>query len=183
MNDDNKKIKTRTERDVSTLQNVSKEHLYYEYSMFIETSKALTSKNNDQFQTNILLESFVLHFRVLYDFFYPNQSTLQGKGERDDDVIATDFFTDWKATDATDMLKEQRKRADKQLAHLSYKRLNVEPEKKPWPCLEITNEIKGLMTSFVETVTNDTISEVFRTYVKNPSLVPCSNSLSDGTIL
>lgn len=96
---------------------------------------------------NALLESFVIHFRALLDFFHPPANA------KSDDVLATDFFADpneWERVrpPLSDVLKRGRARAHKEIAHLTYARQDVTPETKPWPFAQIANEIGSLMQLF-----------------------------------
>jgi len=77
---------------------------------------------------NAFIESFVIHARVLLDFFYPLKPRL-------DDVIAVDFFDrakTWEEArpEKTDILKTIHKRVGKEAAHLTYSRQKVSEEQK-----------------------------------------------------
>ena len=52
----------------------------------------------------------------------------------------------------TDLLKTSKRRAGKEVAHLTYARLNVTPENKPWPFIQIANEITAIITIFIQQV-------------------------------
>jgi hypothetical protein len=84
---------------------------------------------------NLLLEDFLLHARILRDFFVGSP--------REDDVSAAHFFDDpsyWLAISASfcPYLKQHKTRLDKYLAHLTYSRLN---EDKNWDLNVIHSEI------------------------------------------
>jgi hypothetical protein len=126
-------------------------HLGYEYSMLMALAQAMASGISAQgWLTNALLESFVIHFRALVDFFYPPPTA------KPDDVLATDFFDDpgeWERVrpPLSEALKRGRGRAHKEIAHLTYARQEVTPETKPWAFVEIANEMGTLMQLFRET--------------------------------
>ena len=106
---------------------------------------------------NALLESFVIHVRGLIDFFYIEEP-------KTDDVIAADFFTEataWKKIrpPLSDSLSTSRKRAHKEIAHLTYARLEVTPETKGWKFVEIANEIRSVMDLFIRNVPKNLLGE------------------------
>ena len=125
-------------------------HLDYEYTMLMAVAQAMASGIAAQgWLANALLESFVIHFRALLDFFYPPANP------KADDVLATDYFADpdeWERVRPpfSEALKRGRARAHKEIAHLTYARQDVTPETKPWPFVEIANEIQHLMQLFRE---------------------------------
>jgi len=102
--------------------------------------------NPEQLQVNVLLASFLIHARSLRDFlFYPRSQ---------DDVIAEDFLEEWDESveEWCPYFHKHRERLNKSLAHISYKRIEYEPN-KGWDCgkihKEITdawNEVVGRMT-------------------------------------
>ena len=99
---------------------------------------------------NALLESFVIHVRAVMDFLY-NDSP------QPDDVIAEDYFTspdEWRKVrpDLTELLKSSKRRAGKEVAHLTYARLDVTPETKPWAFIQIANEISSIINIFLQHV-------------------------------
>jgi hypothetical protein len=101
---------------------------------------------------NALLESFVIHFRGLLDFFYPPATV------KYDDVIAADYFDDpneWeriKPSPLSTTLSQAKTRAHKEVAHLTYARLEVTPEQKGWAFVDIANEMHSLMELFLKNV-------------------------------
>ena len=97
---------------------------------------------------NALLESFVIHLRALIDFLYSDRP-------REDDVIAEDYFLnadDWIKfrPEQSEVLKLAKRRAGKEIAHLTYARLDVTAETKPWPFVEIANEINAVFNIFLQ---------------------------------
>ena len=109
---------------------------------------------------NALLESFVVHVRVVLDFFYNDTP-------RNDDVVAQDFFAPSDAWASlrpkfSELLSNARKRAGKEMAHLTYARLEVTPETKLWPFVAIANEVASVMRVFLENVPREKLSLAVR---------------------
>ncbi len=106
---------------------------------------------------NALLEAFAIHVRVLIHFFYSDNP-------QKDDVVAEHFFEDsddWKKQipPKTEILNAAKKRADKEVAHLTYSRLKVTPEKKPWNFTEISNDLQVVVAKFIELVPRDILGD------------------------
>jgi len=99
------------------------EHLRYEAWMFV-TARSVQCRQRS-FEMNLKAEACALHFRNLFEFFYPAHP-------RENDVITTDYVADWdaKRPAATQPLKQARKRADKELAHLTTGRIAGTPANK-----------------------------------------------------
>lgn len=142
---------TRARQTEATLKAAS-DHLYYEYWMFNSLTQALASGIAQQgWLLNSLLESWVVHLRALLDFAYPAQSA------KPDDIVAVDFFDDpsnWEAVRPamSTLLILGRERANKEIVHLSYKRIGITPEDKQWQFVELSAEIEKLMTAFLRQV-------------------------------
>jgi len=140
----------RTKRTDAELQEASN-HLRYEFSMLGSVAQAIASgMSSNGWLLNALLESFVIHFRNLLDFFYPTENA------KNDDVLAEDYFDDgaWnKIRPAlSDAMAQGKIRAHKEIAHLTYARLQVTPESKNWKFIDITNELNEIMEVFVSHV-------------------------------
>lgn len=150
-----RKIRSETE-----LQKAS-EHLYYEIAMFENLVNEMASGiARESVINNALLESFGIHMRALLWFFYPDIS-------RDDDVIADDFFSspiEWQSTrpHLTDTLNKAKKRADKEIAHLTYKRLDISPEQKKWEFMPILYDMNKTINTFLRVVKLELLYEKFR---------------------
>ena len=84
-----------------------------------------SSKNWENLR-NALLESFLIHLRNLYDFYYKK------KDKRSDDLVAGCFFREWDISSAIPnsvLLKEIKQRINKHLSHLTWERVkNPEPK-------------------------------------------------------
>lgn len=106
---------------------------------------------DDVHVSHALLESFVIHYRALLDFFYP------GENLRPDDMVAHDYFDDPAEWDRIrpklpTLLKEMRPRANKEIAHLSYGRLDVAAEAKGWKIPAIAHEVEQIFVVFIRAV-------------------------------
>ena len=126
----------------------SGEHLYYEVKMLYGVVEILLDGVEDLYVYNALLESFVLHTSVMLDFFYRPAKEF-------DDARALHYVRDVKAWKEflpvfnTKFGDFTRKR-NKEVMHLTFKRLKVEPQEKQWGVRKLTKEIKKLMDAFLE---------------------------------
>lgn len=140
----------RKQRSQDQLQRAS-DHLHYEIWMFKSLAYGLASGISGQgVINNALLESFTIHARILLDFLYAEQP-------KKDDVIAEDFFDDPKQwlnvrSKKSEKVKFVHKRVGKEIAHLTYARQDVTPETKPWPFIEIANEVNDVFTCFLHLI-------------------------------
>jgi hypothetical protein len=93
-----------------------------------------------------LKESFFLailiHARVLLELF---ESKERGR----DDVLCSDFGF---ATNPVPISDPDRKRFNKDIAHLTYSRLRHNPTTKPWPVLEILRPLHERSVQFIRHV-------------------------------
>lgn len=106
---------------------------------------------------NAALEAFLLHARALTEFFYQ-------ASPRSSDIVAQDFMpvsVIWTeiCPPISTALEKVRHRAGKHLAHLTYDRLEVKPETKPWPFLEILSGIAAPLRAFLQHAPKDVLSE------------------------
>lgn len=140
----------RQQRDATELTAVSA-HLHYEVWMFLTLARALaTGVFGQGVINNAALESFTVHGRILLDFLFSDHP-------RDNDVVAEDFFTmpdQWSRLRGTmpEPLANLRTRVGKEIAHLTYARLEVTPDKKPWPFAAIADAIEALVHRFIRSV-------------------------------
>ena len=122
---------------------------------------------------NALIESFVIHYRALFDFFYIEP--------RSDDASAGHYFDsveDWAAwaehgwaglrPPETELLQKSRKRAGKEIMHLTYTRLDVTPETKPWRFREITDDLNRVVQTFLDNVPRERLGDHWLQTVPNP---------------
>jgi hypothetical protein len=137
-------------------------HLNYEVAMLMSLAQGLASGIAGQGTiANAMIESFVVHLRCVLDFLYAP------KNRRDDDVIAQDYFDDqatWEELrpSMSAELSKARDRAGKEMAHLTYARLDVTPEAKPWPFVELTSEISDVLGVFLQNVDQNKLGDEWR---------------------
>ena len=139
-----KKTPSRVRPTEAYLLNYSAEHVPYEIGMLMCSHRFKFSKTKIEWDLPApesllkkfrhwtvemaLLEALALHSRNLLEFLYSPRP-------RGDDVIAEDFFDDpeeWKNTrpELSDRLKKFWKRVDKEVAHLTKKRIAGTPPEK-----------------------------------------------------
>lgn len=130
---------------VSDLPGFAEEHLAYEAWMFVTARDRLfvQSQVTDGFERNLLIESCVLHFRNLVDFFFPPLSP------QPDDVTAADYVPGWGNPIVPDILKDARGRANKELAHLTLKRKTGAPPDKSWNFAAIGSALGPVIEDFL----------------------------------
>jgi hypothetical protein len=135
--------------------------------MFSTLARALaTGVFGDGSLNNAVLESFTVHARVLLDFLFADKP-------RPDDVVAEDFFPtpeQWPMVrgDMPPILKDVDTRVGKEIAHLTYARLTVTPDKKQWRFVQIAVAIEGIIKLFVDNVPRPNLGDAWRGAV-NPS--------------
>jgi hypothetical protein len=148
----------------------AREHLIYEVKMFAFCAVALYERRDeprDQ-ESNALIESLGVHTRCLRDFFW---------GRRRDmlmDAFAFDFCASgaWESghADVPPVLADidKRSRIGREIVHLSYHRLGVEPEIKDWPVSEIVNEISFAMDDLAIHALPERMDEPTRNVLREP---------------
>jgi hypothetical protein len=125
---------------------------------------------------NALVESFTIHTRALMDFLYVGNP-------RDTDVVVTDFFTEeeWRRMSAAPepdppwrtpsnvrsnkehpVLVEARRRTSKEIAHLTYNRLDRIGDDKLWPTAEIVDALSTDLGRFVDQVPAERVVDGFK---------------------
>jgi hypothetical protein len=128
--------------------------LEHEISMFNITYKAICSNtyNNSWFFRELLKESFIIHTRVLIDFFY--------RDKRKDDIVAQDFLPDNKnwnnlRLQKAGILETAWKKANKQLAHLTETRIKQRKlGEENWKGSEIFIEMNKVIDCFNKEINN-----------------------------
>jgi hypothetical protein len=98
---------------------------------------------------NMVLEAFVIHARNQVDFFYERSQP------HPSDVYAALYVKEWPdlRPAKSELLKETKKRADKQLAHLTVER--IELSSQSWDHQGITRELVALYQRFLEALPQD----------------------------
>ena len=98
----------------------SGDHLLYELGMFKWAAKQvlLNDRPDDWMVANAVLEVFLLHFRILRDFFHRGIPT---KEQLFCDVVAEDYCAGW-SVERPDAWDEWKDHLNWRLAHLTYNR-------------------------------------------------------------
>ena len=134
----------------------SKQHIFYEVWMLYRVVDMLANKKyklskddmENQVLFNSLLESMIVHSRIILDFLYC-------KRIKPDDAIASDYFSkpsEWESLlpKKTPAIRAIINRSNKEMAHLSYLRLTVKPEERSWEVVKVKNDIKNIIDLFLE---------------------------------
>lgn len=124
------------------------EHVAYEMEMFIYCLDKLKTTHN-QLTMNLLLDSFAVHSRNLFWFFYT-------KDRKQDDILCSDFIDGGKETF---LVKEEDlefvvKKANKQVSHLTYERINY-VETKPWNFAEVGSLMLKNINRFYDSLSDE----------------------------
>lgn len=140
----------RPPRDPKALRAMARHHVVYEINMLMEMARGLRGERvSPAALQNALLESFLIHYRNLRDFFYPELCL----GDRRDAASARDFVTNlarWRRRkgDWQDATGDERQRLNRQIAHLSWSRLKYSP--RTWPTIRMTRRMAHLIRMFLE---------------------------------
>lgn len=138
----------------------SSDAIWYEIWMLNEVADLLSSPSKqDLIVHNALVESFVLHARILIDFLYAPQEGIEIKP---DTIIAKDYFVDekWPPT-LQDRLKAIRQCAHKLAAHLTYSRVDLD---KKWQCGELRDDLNRVFKEFQKLVPQELVSAKLKNF-------------------
>jgi hypothetical protein len=145
------------------LLDYSKEHLLYEFHIFWWVAENLAREKG--FLLSALLESFAIHLRNLIDFFYT-----QPENARNDDLVAADFFDSpgaWNLGQIPKPLCDARKRANKEISHITYKRKCAMDPTKPWPVADLFEEIHAVAQKFGAGASSKKLHHRVKTWLKS----------------
>jgi len=147
---DRPRVSTATLKPVSALKLVefSREHLYYEIRMLYGACALLKKNPENVYVRNSLLESFVIHASIILDFFYKPPI-------KADDAIAVHFMKDkrkWKSAlpPFDKYFRKFGRKRNREVVHLSYKRLDLKPHQKKWYSYIMVEQIKKIVDIFLE---------------------------------
>lgn len=124
------------------------DHLFYEMEMLRWTTETLArTKDLGTNPRNSILESFIIHLRLLIGFLYDSPT-------HDDDVTASDYFEGgvWTPKEISQALKVARERANKEIAHLTSFRVGKKLMEKEWAFIALGVEVFDLLQSFIDVV-------------------------------
>jgi hypothetical protein len=99
---------------------------------------------------NSLIVAFAVHFRNIHDFLYSGRAE---KPPKLDDIIAEDFYqadVSWNSIShpISEGFIDDRNRLNRQIAHLTYRRLDSKIEDRTWDFEKILNEISPGIEAF-----------------------------------
>jgi len=86
-------------------------------SLYVSTEMILSHRFRELPLDGLLLEASLLHFRIVWDFFYASK-------KKDTDVVVNDYVPTWTPTDPPARLKKIRKWLNVMLAHLTIHRVD-----------------------------------------------------------
>jgi hypothetical protein len=129
--------------------------LFYEFQMLtaaVDAWRMLSAKQErtplEDFCKNAAIECFLVHFRNLRDFFYPSPD-VWNKAKWFDNAVAWDYDPTWdKATaDWQGIGLQERERANKLLAHISYSRPDLDHDWTLMPAMRnaLVKEVRELV--------------------------------------
>ena len=139
----------------------SEEHVVYEVKMFLalvavrEATISSVSGGLIVLLKNAVIEATVLHLRNLIEFLYNDDP-------RPSDVVAGDFFTtpswDTIRPEISEHLESSRRRANKEMAHLTTGRRPSEDKAKRWDILRLREELMPVLRLFVDRADPDKLA-------------------------
>jgi hypothetical protein len=126
----------------------SEEHLLYELLMFRLAATTIPPRPTSEttlFFSNAHAEAFALHLRNLIVFLYPDRFP-----KKSDDVAADDFSGDWLShrPPLPAVLETAKKRADKELAHMTTLRIPGRPPEKHWNIRGLVRPLNDILALF-----------------------------------
>lgn len=152
-----------------TLRRFSAEHLRYEIGMFVETATVLAQIMPTQVPKvikNALVESFAIHVRNLIEFLY-----LPANPKSDD--VTADHYVDnipaWHAARGKmpkDLVRAKR-RANKQIAHLTRARYQGQARQKQWNLLRLRDLLVPRLKKFARHASPRKIAPVVRSLIES----------------
>jgi len=127
------------------------EDLLYEIVMLRYTAEKLVSSAPDESpMVNALLESFAIHSRALFEFFFG------GSGR--DQMLAAHYVDHWSQPKPASLGKTVGK-VNEEVAHLTYKRSSLSSEAKKWPLDKIVGAFDDLLEVFLKQVSDENLSD------------------------
>lgn len=128
------------------------EHIEYEIDMFRATYNVLLKPyDHDKMPliNNALVESFAIHIRNLYEFFYNDVGD-----SKKDTILATHYLDDPRAYRQKRTPKEEisfvQKKANKEIAHLTYERTKIDAIDKRWPTSLLVEKLEKTISAFLD---------------------------------
>ena len=136
------------------------EHFYYEVEMleFSVTRLEESRLAGNQDSVNMAIDACLLHARNLREFLYSDEK------KYGTDARAYEFVRDkseWRKDrpPETHWIKEVKKRAHVELAHLTYKRHCATPPEKDWDCGAIRRDFLRVVRVFLDHLPKEYIGD------------------------
>jgi hypothetical protein len=162
------------------LMDYADHHIIYELEMLRWTTAVMGSlapvREEGQLAwacNNALLNSFSIHARNLIDFLYLRSLG----GDRPTDIIVQDYIDEETLTHhlppITSLLRQAKRKADKQAVHLTLDRVAYEKSGKEWSFVQIVADIMGAFRAIAPVFPETRTSESFRQLISQPRfLIP-----------
>ena len=121
------------------------EHLAYEIAMLLGTAEELQTAPESDITKNALLESFAIHARSLFAFYFGGRRYCS-------DVIAQDYVDDWNTVrpGISPILNDVKSRTDKEIVHLTTERMPGIQLLKNWNYGDISHEFHNVTRIFIQ---------------------------------
>lgn len=160
------------------LKDYSDQHLKYELDMLIWCTGLLLPlidvKGNGYIPwavNNAVMNSYSIHARNLIDFLY-----LRSLGkDRKTDIIVEDFIEPSKLAEnlppISPLLEETKRKADKQVAHLTTDRIQFEEKGKEWKFVEIAFKILNTFNKISTLFPPERTGDTFFSLISNKQLI------------
>jgi len=156
----------------SYLRDYSNEHVLYELKQFYGII-AILSDEQDQHRgptpslsviaNNTLVEGFALHLRNIVDFLFP------AVNPQPTDICADDFCQPgaWSHNVSTisQVLAEARKRANKEVAHLTSNRSDLDDSSRLWDHIQLSQETTQILRLFCQQADKDKLGDQVCLYI------------------
>lgn len=129
-------------------------YVLYEWDMFCRAGRLIPLvRPLEGPALNAVLESFLLHTRILVDFFFPDRPR---HSVHDGDVLVKHFLPTWDKNfeECCPYINGELERLSKALAHLTYDRIGYEPSKE-WDCQKIFKELQDIWRCFWDQLSED----------------------------
>ena len=145
----------------------SERHLLYEIQMLVGCARlmglGIAAPNRESAWTvrNLPTEGFAIHVRNIVDFLYPRRPD-----PNPTDVLATLFINEGTALPPLSAeLHAARRRADKEVGHLTTARRDDTDPNKPWPVETLLPNIFRVLTVFVGISEGNKLDQRVRDYI------------------
>lgn len=116
---------------------------------YLQQEVAKDEKDRNNGMLNAMMESFLIHARLLHDFYYLDRPT-----RYPEDCFASDYTTEWsKQRPAAPFTTQSKEKMGYSLAHLSYKRIEMVEMNKRWDLADFKTIYQEISTARVAFIT------------------------------